>query len=105
MLHGHDHTFGSEVIEGPGGPVPVVGVPSASAGKEGRHPVSHYQLYDIAKDGNGWRIGVTARGYDPAVGGFREIRSYALCIGVEGIIARAEEHTYELQSLMHISYP
>ncbi|HEY9536084.1 MAG TPA: metallophosphoesterase [Kiloniellaceae bacterium] len=78
ILHGHDHTFGSEVIEGPGGPVPVVGVPSASAGKEGRHPVSHYQLYDIAKDGNGWRIGVTARGYDPAVGGFREIRSYAL---------------------------
>src|SRR3546814_14710570 len=43
ILHGHDHTFGSEVIEGPGGPVPVVGVPSASAGKEGRHPVSHYQ--------------------------------------------------------------
>src|SRR3546814_13830936 len=84
---GHDHTFGSEVIEGPGGPVPVVGVPSASAGKEGRHPVSHYQLYDIARDGNGWRSGVNASGYDPAVGGFRESRSYARCIGGEGIIA------------------
>src|SRR3546814_8605639 len=38
ILHGHDHTFVSEVIEGPGGPVPVVGVPSASAGTEGRTP-------------------------------------------------------------------
>ena len=27
VLHGHDHTFGSETLPGPGGPVPVVGVP------------------------------------------------------------------------------
>jgi 3',5'-cyclic AMP phosphodiesterase CpdA len=78
ILHGHDHTFGSETLPGPGGPVPVIGVPSASAGRDGRHPVSHYQLYGIERAGNGWRIEVTARGFDAASGGFREIRSYSL---------------------------
>lgn len=78
ILHGHDHSFSSEMVPGPGGPVPVLGVPSASAGDGGRHPVSHYQLYGIEKAGNGWRIEVTARGFDPLSGAFREIRSYAI---------------------------
>jgi 3',5'-cyclic AMP phosphodiesterase CpdA len=78
ILHGHDHTFGRETLPGPGGPVPVIGVPSASAGHDGRHPVAHYHLYGIEKGGNGWRIEVTARGFDPLSGAFREIDSYAL---------------------------
>ncbi len=78
ILHGHDHTFGAERIAGPGGEVPVVGVPSASATREGKHPVSHYQLYGIEQAGNGWRVDVTARGFDPASGRFREARSYTL---------------------------
>lgn len=79
ILHGHDHTFGREMIPGPGGPVPVVGVPSASAGRDGgRHPIAHYQLYAIEKTGNDWRIEVSARGFDPAAGAFREVRRYAL---------------------------
>jgi 3',5'-cyclic AMP phosphodiesterase CpdA len=78
ILHGHDHTFGSGRIESPGGSVPVMGVPSASAGHDGRKPMAHYQLYGIETVGNGWRIGVTARGFDPASGGFRETRSYTL---------------------------
>ncbi|HMA13998.1 MAG: metallophosphoesterase family protein [Bacteroidota bacterium] len=79
ILHGHDHTFGSETIPGPGGPVPVVGVPSASAGRGGgRHPIAHYQLYRIEKAGNTWRIEVAARGFDAASGAFGEVRSYAI---------------------------
>jgi 3',5'-cyclic AMP phosphodiesterase CpdA len=78
VLHGHDHTFGSELIASAGGPVPVVGVPSASAGHDGRKPLAHYQLYGIEKAGNGWRIEVTARGFDPVSGCFRETRRYAL---------------------------
>jgi 3',5'-cyclic AMP phosphodiesterase CpdA len=78
ILHGHDHSFGAERIAGPGGSVPVIGVPSASAGRESKHPIAHYQLYDIEPDGNGWRIGVRARGFDPASSRFREARSYEL---------------------------
>lgn len=79
ILHGHDHTFGREAIAGPDRPVPVLGVPSASASYDGgRHPISHYQLYGIERAGNGWRVEVTARGFDPASRGFREIRRYDL---------------------------
>lgn len=78
ILHGHDHSFGAECIAGPDGPVPVIGVPSASACRDGKHPVAHYQLYEIGQSGNGWRVGVTARGFDPASGRFRESRRYVL---------------------------
>jgi len=78
VLHGHDHTFGREVIEGRDGPVPVLGIPSASAAASGKKPLAHYQLYSIAKGGNGWDVEVMARGYDPASGRFIETRSYSL---------------------------
>lgn len=78
ILHGHDHKFGAERIAGPGMTVPVVGVPSASASRDGKHPVAHYQLYSIERAGNGWRVAVTARGFDPARGAFREARSFDL---------------------------
>ncbi|MEQ9606275.1 MAG: metallophosphoesterase [Kiloniellaceae bacterium] len=79
VLHGHDHIFGAERIAGPGGgEVPVIGVPSASASRDSKHPVAHYHLYGIEQAGNGWRVGVTARGFDPASGRFREMRSYPL---------------------------
>ena len=78
VLHGHDHTFGREAIEGPGGPVSVLGIPSASAATGGRKPLAHYQLYTIAPTGRGWAVEVMARGYDPAGGRFEEVRSYTL---------------------------
>ena len=78
VLHGHDHTFGVERIRGAGGEVPVFGVPSASAGRAGSKPQAHYQLYQIGKEGEGWRVEVAARGFDPGSGHFREARSYTL---------------------------
>lgn len=78
VLHGHDHTFGREMIDGRDGPVPVLGIPSASAAASGRKPLAHYQLYGIEKNGEGWKVEVMARGYDPASGRFDETRSYSL---------------------------
>jgi 3',5'-cyclic AMP phosphodiesterase CpdA len=78
VLHGHDHTFGHETVEGRDGPVPVLGIPSASAAASGRKPLAHYQLYSIAKAGKGWDVEVMVRGYDPASGRFAETRNYAL---------------------------
>ena len=78
VLHGHDHMFGKLTIPGRDGPVPVLGVPSASAASSGKKPQAHYQLYSIARDGARWRIDVTARGFDPASGRFAEARHYSL---------------------------
>jgi 3',5'-cyclic AMP phosphodiesterase CpdA len=78
VLHGHDHTFGVDRIDAPSGDVPVLGVPSASAGSDGKKPVAHYHLYRIAREGNAWRIGVEARGFNPAEGHFGPSRSYRL---------------------------
>jgi len=78
VLHGHDHTFGKQTIDGPQDPVPVLGVPSASAASSGKKPQAHYQLYTIEQDGKRWRIDVTARGFDPAGGRFSEARRYRL---------------------------
>ncbi len=78
ILHGHDHTFGIERIDTVGASIPVIGVPSASAGRDGKKPLAHYQLYGIEQLGNGWRVDVTARGFDPVSGRFREARCYSL---------------------------
>lgn len=78
VLHGHDHTFGQQSIDGAEGPVPVLGVPSASAASSGKKPQAHYQLYTIGQAGKRWRIDVAARGFDPTGGRFSETRRYSL---------------------------
>jgi 3',5'-cyclic AMP phosphodiesterase CpdA len=40
ILHGHDHVHSTLWIQGPNGSIPVVGVPSASALADGRHPAA-----------------------------------------------------------------
>lgn len=62
VLHGHDHIHSVVMLEGPAGTIPAVGVPSASAyGGEG--DLAGYNLYAIARAGNGWGCKMTARGF------------------------------------------
>ncbi len=70
VLHGHDHGFSAGRIDGPQGPIPVRGVPSASAAPGHGRPGAHYQLYTIAMAGNGWRLEVQTRAYCPEAGNF-----------------------------------
>jgi 3',5'-cyclic AMP phosphodiesterase CpdA len=66
LLHGHDHRFRHRQIDGGDGPIPVIGVPSASAlAKDGR-PAACYHLYRITAAPDGWRIEVCSRGLDAA---------------------------------------
>lgn len=62
VLHGHDHRFNDGRIAGPQGPIPVIGVPSASALPDRDRPGAHYHLYRILQDGAGWRIELRVRG-------------------------------------------
>lgn len=64
ILHGHTHRSGLSQLPSPGGPVPVVGVPSASARPSHDKDHARYHLYRIAREGSGWRIDVDVRGLD-----------------------------------------
>jgi 3',5'-cyclic AMP phosphodiesterase CpdA len=64
ILHGHDHVHSTMWFDGPDGKIPSIGVPAASALARGRHPAAAYNLYEIERDGNGWRCEQISRGID-----------------------------------------
>jgi 3',5'-cyclic AMP phosphodiesterase CpdA len=67
VLHGHDHVHSTIWIEGPKGPIPAIGVPSASALAHRRYPAAAYNLFSIAREGEAWRCEQTVRGMDDAL--------------------------------------
>jgi 3',5'-cyclic AMP phosphodiesterase CpdA len=78
VLHGHDHVHSTIWVEGPNGSsIPVVGVPSASARAHGHYPDAAYNLFSIARDGEGWRCQQMVRGINDALQ-VREIRRVRL---------------------------
>jgi 3',5'-cyclic AMP phosphodiesterase CpdA len=74
VLHGHMHISSLGRLTSPAGPVPVFGVPSASAAAKNHKDPSRYHIYRIARDARGgWRLSVSVRelmadgsGYSPA---------------------------------------
>jgi 3',5'-cyclic AMP phosphodiesterase CpdA len=62
VLHGHDHRRSLVWLEGPGKPIPAVGVPSASAqAPHGHEDASGYNLFHIDGSPGGWRCEMIAR--------------------------------------------
>jgi len=74
VLHGHMHVSSLGRLASPAGPVPVFGVPSASAVAKNHKDPSRYHLYRIRQEANGaWRFSASVRelaadgrGYAPA---------------------------------------
>jgi len=63
VLHGHAHVRSLEWLDGSGGRIPFVGVPSASAAPGSRHDdPAGYNLYRIAGEPGAWRCEMVARG-------------------------------------------
>ncbi len=62
VIHGHNHRASVVHLAGPRGPIPVVGVPSASAvpGSPGHRAT--YHLFRIEPQNTGWRITATQHG-------------------------------------------
>jgi len=78
VLHGHDHVHSTIWVEGPSGSsIPAIGVPSASARAHGHYPDAAYNLFSIARGGDGWRCQQTVRGINEALQ-VREIRRVQL---------------------------
>ncbi|MGU3496986.1 metallophosphoesterase family protein [Xanthobacteraceae bacterium A53D] len=63
VLHGHDHRASLERVKGPEGLIPVVGVPSASAGPEDGRGAGRYNLYRITGEPGAWACEMESRGY------------------------------------------
>jgi len=80
IIHGHDHVHALASIEGNGGRVPVVGVPSASAGAGIKHHAGAYNLYRIGGGPDDWSCEVVSRGLRPS-GAVAELNRYALSWG------------------------
>jgi 3',5'-cyclic AMP phosphodiesterase CpdA len=62
ILHGHAHRSLLNHLPSPAGPVPVIGVPSASARKQGSKDHARYHLYRICRAEGRWELEVEVRG-------------------------------------------
>jgi 3',5'-cyclic AMP phosphodiesterase CpdA len=67
ILHGHDHVHSTMWVDGPHGRIPAIGVPSASSLAHGHYPAAAYNLFSIAREGNGWRCEHEVRGIGDAL--------------------------------------
>jgi len=54
VIHGHTHLNTVYSLQGPNGPVPVVGISSASQGPGGHKPQAAYNLFTIAGEAGNW---------------------------------------------------
>jgi 3',5'-cyclic AMP phosphodiesterase CpdA len=62
VLHGHHHKHTITRLDAAGGPIPIVGAPSASAAhRVGRKPAARFNLYRIERAGKLWRIEMASR--------------------------------------------
>lgn len=77
VLHGHDHIHSTMWFDGPGGKIPAIGVPSASALAHRHYPAAAYNLFSIERDGEAWRCQQNIRGFgDDTV--IRDLRQVSL---------------------------
>jgi 3',5'-cyclic AMP phosphodiesterase CpdA len=65
VLHGHDHVQALVWHDGPNGPIPAVGVPSASASLDSQEDAAAYNLYRIDGGPGSWRCEMISRGLSP----------------------------------------
>lgn len=75
ILHGHAHRSTVSSVAGPQGPIPVLGVPSASM-SHGRGEAARWHEIAITPRETGFDIAITARGIQPdgtmaSLGGYR----------------------------------
>jgi 3',5'-cyclic AMP phosphodiesterase CpdA len=75
ILHGHGHEAAFNAIEGPSGPIPALGAPSASAVIGGHHPAARWNMIDISDAG---ALTVIARGVNESGSAIVELGRYNL---------------------------
>ena len=69
ILHGHNHRSEIARIAGPQGPIPVLGVTSASAAPGSEYGRARYHLIHIERAGEGWTLRLEIRALTADAGG------------------------------------
>jgi len=70
VLHGHEHVPSHGTLDGQNGPLPAIGVPSASSLDARPERQAQYQIHTIDTSADGWRLHSQTRRYDPATSSF-----------------------------------
>jgi len=70
VLHGHEHRDLHAHLEGPTGPIPVIGAGSGTYNSPLLDRRARYNIYTITGKGRDARFTVEQRVHDPASGGF-----------------------------------
>lgn len=65
VLHGHRHRHLFSTLPGADGPIPVIGVPSASEQGDARHDAAGYNLFTIDGQPDGWHCLMVSRALTP----------------------------------------
>jgi 3',5'-cyclic AMP phosphodiesterase CpdA len=84
VLHGHNHRSEVARIAGPTGPVPVIGVTSASAAAGSKYGRARYHLLHIGRASSGWNLGVDIRALRADGAGCEPDGRLMFCSGVTG---------------------
>jgi 3',5'-cyclic AMP phosphodiesterase CpdA len=62
VLHGHSHHASMETVQGPAGPIPVLGAPSASSDPRAKGEPAGWRRVAVASEGEGrWAVEVETR--------------------------------------------
>ncbi len=77
VLHGHTHLPTTLELEGPSGMVPVIGVPSASQEAGGAKPGAGFNLFEIERTNEGWRLRLQRRQVLRPAGDFEPVADQA----------------------------
>lgn len=78
VIHGHIHTGTIQTIRGPGRPIPVCCVPSASAAPERARWPAAYNFFAIEEAADRWKISLEVRGFGAPGHGVETLRSMVL---------------------------
>lgn len=73
VLHGHKHRRRLARLDGPNGPIPAIGVPSASEVGSRPDKPAQYHLYTVREADGGYAIEAEIRGWDATLGAFRRV--------------------------------
>jgi 3',5'-cyclic AMP phosphodiesterase CpdA len=87
VLHGHNHRSEVARIDGPVGPVPVIGVTSASAAPGSKYGRARYHLIHVEREPTGWRLGVDIRALRADGAGCEFDGQFVFRSAVPGVVA------------------
>jgi len=82
VLHGHHHRARLTSLPGPSGAIPVIGVPSASAGMARPEPAG-WNLHRITRGSPGWRLVTVARRYRTTTGRFEQAGEWSMDLDIQ----------------------